>query len=139
MKLDVAVFPEESVAEQLTLVVPIAKSVPERGVQVVVATPSPRSDALGFVKETYAPSVVVADAVTVPWTVIEGAPLSPITTSEEVVAKFPASSVAVHTTVVVPRPKEVGVYEIETASSARSVAVEGVSVGVVDVPVASKF
>ncbi len=40
---------------------------------------------------------------------IEGTVVSVMTTSDEVVALFPAPSVAVHSTVVVPRPKEVGV------------------------------
>ncbi len=88
---------------------------------------------------TYAPSDEVAEAVTFAWNAIEGSAVSVMTTSEEVVAAFPESSVDVHTTVVVPSPKDDGEYVIVGVPSTRSVDVAATSVGVVVVPVASKF
>ncbi len=79
----------------------------------------------------------VASKVCVAGAVPEGAVVSTITTSEEVVAVFPAPSVAVQTTVVVPRENEVGVYEIVGDAVTSSVEVARVRVGVVVVPVAS--
>lgn len=57
-------------------------------------------------------------------------------TSDVVAEEFPESSMAVQVTVVVPSAKEVMSALIATLSSARSVAVASVSVGVVEAPVA---
>jgi hypothetical protein len=59
-----AAWPLESLAEQLTLDVPIAKVDPEAGVQVTVTDPSTASVAVGFVYATAAPADDVASAPT---------------------------------------------------------------------------
>ncbi len=136
LNVDVPVLPEESVTEQRILVVPSANCVPDCGLQVVESAPSTTSDALGFVKDTDAPSEEVAEAVTSAWNAIVGIPLSMMTTSDVVFEKFPEASVAVHVTVVVPSANEIGLCVMTGLGSAKSIAVADVSVGVVEVPVA---
>ncbi len=107
LNVDVAILPEESVTEHRTLVVPTAKSVPERGEQVVVSGPSTASTAEGEVNVTYAPRDEVAEAVISEFGVITGAASSITMTANEEVAVLPEESVTEQFTVVVPIAKSV--------------------------------
>ena len=100
-----------------------------------VVVPSTRSNAV-------APSSVykfptIKDTVDEPFIVIVGTVVSFITTKDEDVEKLPEESVAVHTTVVVPRENDAGEYVITGLGSILSIAVAGTKIGVVVAPVAS--
>ncbi len=125
-KLAVPVLPCESVAEQLTVVVPKANVDPEAGAQVGVREPSILSFA-ETVKLTTAPDGPVASAVISAGTVTTGKVLSTrVTVTVKLsLAVFPLLSVAEQLTVVVPIGKvepEAGEHVTATLPSTRSVA-----------------
>jgi hypothetical protein len=104
-KLAPPVFPCESVALQLTVVVPSGKVLPELGEQFAASVPSTRSLA-DAEKETAAPEGPVASAVADDGTETSGAVVSrTVTLNEPGSDVFPCESVAVQVTVVVPTPK----------------------------------
>ena len=88
LNVEVAVFPAESEAEQVTIVEPSAKREPERGVQEEERVPSTASVALGDVYVTYAPEEDVAEAVTFAWKSMTGAVSSTTMTLKVEVAMF---------------------------------------------------
>jgi hypothetical protein len=90
-----------SVAEHVTVVVPIGKTLPEVGLHVVGRVPSNRSSALAE-NATAAPAGDVASAVMLAGTVTIGAVLSVTVTVNVFVVALPRLSVAVQLTVVVP-------------------------------------
>jgi hypothetical protein len=113
-----------SVAEQVTLVVPIAKVEPEAGEQVGVIAPSTMSVA-DDVKLTAAPDEPVASFVILAGTVTTGAVVSTTVTVKVLLPVLPAKSVAEHVTVVVPIAKvepEAGEQAVVIAPSTMSVA-----------------
>ncbi len=97
-------MPRSSVAVHVTVVVPNPKEV---WLGEMVTLTSTRSVAVAAVRVGVV-EVPVASKDCVAGGVIEGAVVSTMTTREEDVALFVAASVAVHTTVVVPSPNEVG-------------------------------
>src|SRR5215210_7517444 len=96
-------LPRRSVAEQVTFVVPTAKRVAEAGAQATGTAPSTTSAALTpYV--TAAPVRLVVETRIGAGTVIAGALVSTTVTLNRFVAVFPPS-LAVHVTVVGPKPK----------------------------------
>ena len=124
LKLALPVFPDASVAEQLTVVVPRAKVEPEAGEQVAARGPSTRSLAEA-VKEMVAPEGPVASTVIFAGSVTEGAVVSCTVTLKPPEALLPAESVAEQVTGVVPRGNvepEAGEQLMATAPSTLSLA-----------------
>jgi hypothetical protein len=121
VKLPEAVFPAASVAVQLTVVVPIGNVDPEAGVQITATGPSiaSRADAL---KVAIAPAGLVAARVSFAGSVRTGAVLSPTATVKVPEAVFPAASVAVHVTVVVPIGKVDPEAGVQTTGTGPSIA-----------------
>jgi hypothetical protein len=121
------VFPRASVAEQVTVVAPIAKIEPEAGEQIGVNTPLTVSVA-DDVKVTVAPAALVASLMIFAGTVTTGAVVSRTVIVKEALPVLPAVSVAEQVTVVVAiakvepeAGKQVGVNAPLTASRAEAV------------------
>jgi hypothetical protein len=100
-KLALPGFPAVSVAEQVTVVAPIGNVDPDDGAQVTGRDPSIASDA-DAENETAAPAGLVDGAVMSAGTVTVGPCVSATVTPKLAVPVFPAPSVAVQVTVVVP-------------------------------------
>jgi hypothetical protein len=116
------VFPEWSEAVQDTVVVPSPKVEPEPGLQETVGEPSSVSvaDALNV---TAAPLLEVASAVIGPGTVrLGGVESSTVTLNDLVAEVFPAESIAVQETVVVPIGKLVPEPLVHEMSGEESIA-----------------
>src|SRR5574339_1056414 len=60
LKVSDAEFPAESLAEQVTVVVPTGNKLPEAGTHVANPAPSTRSDVVGVEKVTRAPALLPA-------------------------------------------------------------------------------
>ena len=139
LKVELEVLPAESDAEQVTVVVPIAKVKPEAGEQVVVSAPSTISEAEA-VKVTSAPVEPVASFVMFAGTVIIGEVVSSTVTVNEPLSVLSAESVVEQVTVVVPIAKvepEAGEQVVANAPSTMSEA-DALKVAVApDEPVAS--
>lgn len=108
------VFPAASVAVQITLVVPAGKNVPDDGVQETV-TPGVLLLTVGGGKLTIAPFLPgsLNTWISAGQMMVGGAPSMTVTLNEQVLV-FPAASVAVQVTVVVPTGKnepDAGVQE----------------------------
>lgn len=104
VKLPLAVLLWESVAEQLTVVVPIGNVEPEAGEQIAAREPSTRSLAEA-VKLTGAPEAFNAATVMLEGNINAGGVVSTTVTVKLAVPVFPCVSVAVQLTVVVPNAK----------------------------------
>jgi hypothetical protein len=91
------VLPEPSVAVQLTVVVPIAKAVPDGGTQATV-TPGALSAAVGVYVTTAVARPGSVDFVISAGTVIDGGSVSTTATQKDFEVKFPAMSIAVQMT-----------------------------------------
>src|SRR3990172_11886463 len=133
------VFPWASVAVQFTDVVPSAKVLPEAGAHTGAIAPSTRS-AAEAAKLTTAPDGPLASAVMGAGTVTTGAVVSTTVTSNVAVAVFPAPSVAVQSTDVVPSAKvlpEAGAHTGASAPSTRSAAEAAKLTTAPDAPLAS--
>ena len=118
-----------SVAEQVTVVVPIGKVLPDAGVQTGVIEPSTVSVAVA-VNVTTAPAELVASVVISAGTVTTGAVVSTTVTVKVADPVLPALSVAEQVTVVGPSGKvlpdagvQTGVIEPSTVSVAVAVNV----------------
>lgn len=103
-KDEVAVFPAESVAVQVTVVFPTPKVAPEGGEQLTNGEGSTRSVAVTWYVTT-APVGPVASAVRSAGTVNDGRVVSWTVTVKDALAVLPEESAAVQATVVVPRRK----------------------------------
>jgi len=124
VKLPLALFPRESVAEQVTVVVPGGKFEPEAGEQVMGTGPSTRSFA-ETVKFTTVPEAFAAGTVMLEGSVKAGGVVSTTVTLKLAVPVLPCVSIAVQLTVVVPRGKvapEAGEQDWELTASSGSVA-----------------
>ena len=97
-----ALLPEPSVAVQLTVVVPTGNVLPDAGTQDGVRVPLTVSVAETPEYVTAAPPGPVASSVIGPGTVSTGGVVSCTVTLNELLPVFPAPSVAVHLTAVVP-------------------------------------
>ena len=104
VKLPLAVFLRESVAEQLTVVVPMGNVEPEAGKQVTATAPSTLSFA-ETAKVAGAPEALTALTVMLAGNVSVGAVVSTTITVKLAAPVFPCVSVAVQFTVVVPNAK----------------------------------
>src|SRR5215218_5626952 len=104
VKLRVLAFPAASVAVQLTVVTPTGNSEPDVGEQTRTGCGSTRSLAEATQTAT-APAGPVAFRTIGVGTATSGAVVSTTFTSKDVVDVFPARSVAVQRTVVVPSGK----------------------------------
>ena len=125
LKLPVVEFPFASVAEQLTVVVPNAKVLPDAGEQITGTRTSTISVAVAE-NVTAAPDGPVASAVILDGKVRAGGAVSCTVTLKLPVAEFPFVSVAEQLTVVVVTANvlpEVGEQLTETEPSTISVAV----------------
>ena len=129
VKVLLPVLPAASVAEQVTVVVPIAKVEPDGGEQVVVRAPLTASKAEAA-KVTTAPAELVASTVMFDGTVTTGAVVSTTVTVNVLLPVLPAASVAEQVTVVLPiakvepdTGKQVVVRAPLTASKAEAVKV----------------
>src|SRR6187551_2532786 len=108
LKEQVDVFPDASVAVYVTAVVPRPKTVPGLFVVVKVNVPAQLSDTVGAVQLTVAWQEALAFTVILAGhPAITGLVLSNTMTLKEQVDVFPAASVAVYVTGVVPRLKSV--------------------------------
>ena len=108
VKLQVLVRPTASVAVEVTVVVPFGKVDPEAGVELMVTVPGQLSVAV-TVNVTTAPHVPGSvDRTIFAGQVIVGGVTSFTRTVNEQVAVLPASSVAVHITVVPPSGNAAG-------------------------------
>ncbi len=123
------VLPAVSVAEQVTVVVPSGKVLPDAGVQTGVIEPSTVSVAVA-VNVTTAPAELVASAIILAGTVTTGSVVSRTVTVKVADPVLPAVSVAEQVTVVVPSGKvlpdagvQTGVIEPSTVSVAVAVNV----------------
>ena len=94
----------ESIAEQVTVVVPTAKVEPEAGEQVVANAPSTMSEA-DALKVAVAPDELVASFVMLAGTVTTGEVVSRTVMVKILLPVLPATSVAEQVTVVVPIAK----------------------------------
>jgi hypothetical protein len=94
-------LPCASVAEHVTVVVPMRNVLPEAGPHVVATAPSTMSEAVALY-ETTAPPELVASVVGTTGTVIVGGVLSVIVTVNDLLAVFPRLSVEAQVTVVTP-------------------------------------
>src|SRR5436190_2109441 len=107
-KVELALLPAASCAEQVMVVFPIGNVTPDAGRQRTVTAPSRLSFAVGATYVTVAPPEPVASAVTLPCAAIAGGIMSggggpvPTKTSKEPLAWFPAASWALQVTVVEP-------------------------------------
>ena len=104
VKVHVAVFPDASVAVQVTVVVPFGKAEPEAGEQLVV-TPGQLSLAAGAKVTTAEHWPGSVDLVMFAGHAMVGLSVSLTVTVKVQVAVFPDVSVAVQVTVVVPFAK----------------------------------
>ena len=115
------VLPAASVAEQVTLVVPIGNLEPEAGLQVTATLPLTASDAVGGVYVTVAPSGPVAVVVTLAGTLLRAGGVVSRTLMVNVAeARFPAESRALHITVAAPSAKvepDAGVHVTDRKST----------------------
>src|SRR5260370_30576626 len=117
-------LPAPSVAEQMMVVLPTAKVVPEAGTQIGVSEPDTVSVALAA-KVTTAPLGPVASTRLGAVMVTTGGVVSATVTVKLAFAVLPCVSVAVHATVVRPRGKvlpDAGAQETVTASSSAALA-----------------
>jgi hypothetical protein len=107
LNVHVDMFPEPSVPVHVTVLTPIGKVFPEAGMQLTETTPGQLSVPVAFVYETAA-SQSTGSAFTEILAGHEstGASVSLTVTLNEHVAVFPAPSVAVHVTTVVPTANE---------------------------------
>jgi hypothetical protein len=124
VKLLDPVLPAVSCAVQVTVVVPIAKVLPEDGEQLVATLPSTSSLAEAE-NVADAPLAPVASFVIGAGTVTTGETPSVTVTLKESLAEFPESSVAVQVTVVWPTGKvlpDALLHEIEGLVSTLSLA-----------------
>jgi hypothetical protein len=113
LKLSLELFPESSVAVHFTVVEPSLNIAPEAGVHTGITLPSMASDAVAL-NVTFAPDGPVASAVMSLGTVTTGGFVSLTVTVNVPRPVLPASSVALHVTVVFPTLKplpEAGVHE----------------------------
>jgi hypothetical protein len=124
-----AVLPARSVDEQATVLVPMANTDPDGGVHVTGRAPSTTSVAVAL-KLTATPALLAASRVRSAGRVRTGAEESLTAMVKVPEAGFPAASVAVHVTVVVPMGNvepdigvQLGVSGPSTASSAVAVKV----------------
>jgi len=118
-------FTRESVAEQVTVVVPRAKVEPVAGLHVTGTDPSSISIAVGGMYETGAPAGLVASAMVAPGTPVRVGGLSLTVTEKEPEPVLPAASCAVQVTVVLPianTDPEAGLHVTSPAMPAASVA-----------------
>src|SRR5438094_56368 len=106
VKLPWAVLACVSVAVQFTVVVPIAKLLPEAGVHVTGRGPSHAAEALAW-KVTVAPAALVASTVVLPGGLITGGVWSTTVTVAVHEAEAPLLSVTVSVTVCGPVPDNV--------------------------------
>src|SRR5919205_256239 len=106
LKLALPVLPCESVAEQVTFVVPTGKLLPEDGLQLGVSEPSTLSFALAE-KVTLVPEGSAVFTPKLPGTLTTGAVWSTrfTVTPKLALPVLPCESVALHVTVVVPTGK----------------------------------
>jgi len=104
VKIPLATFPEESVAEQDTGVAPRAKVEPDGGEQATTGDESARSVAVAE-KVREAPLGLVASAIMSAGRDRIGSVVSTTVTVETTEPVLPNASVAVHVTVVAPREK----------------------------------
>src|SRR5438876_85885 len=100
----IPVLPLPSLAEQVTVVAPSGKLLPETGVQVTGTDPAQTSSALA-VKLTVASPPPVHSAEMGAGTVTTGAAVSLTVTVKEALPVFPLPSLAEQVTVVVPSAK----------------------------------
>ena len=124
MKWSPETFPEASVAAQLTVVVPTGKVEPEEGSHSTTGLGSTESVAM-LVKITSAPSLLLASVLKLAGRVSKGGVMSLTVTGKLPLLVFPASSVAVHTTRVVPKlnsESEEGLHVTTGSGSTISVA-----------------
>jgi len=124
LKLPWALFPFESVAEQLTVVVPMGNREPDAGTQVTGTGPSTRSFA-DAVKLTTVSEALDAVTVISEGNVNAGGVVSTTVTLKLAVPIFPFVSVAVQLTAVVPRGKvapESGEHDWDSTASSGSLA-----------------
>jgi hypothetical protein len=106
VKLSLALFPEPSVAVQLTVVVPSGNVLPDPWLQEGVRPPLTVSEAETPEKPTLAPDGPVASAVFAPGTVMLGGVVSfTLTLADAVLVSPVLVSVAVQETEVVPSGK----------------------------------
>jgi hypothetical protein len=123
----VASFPAASVAVQVTSVVPSGNVEPEAGVHDTSTEPSTKSVAVAAAYVTSAPCGLVASAAGgADGSVNSGGVVSCTMTLNEPVASFPAASVAVQVTSVVPSGNvepEAGVHSGVIGPSTASLAV----------------
>ena len=96
----VPVFLDKSVAWQDIVVCPIENTEPDSGLHSVTNSPSILSNAVAIKEKTFPPVEVSTDSSE--GTASSGGVVSCTVTKNEPVFAFPASSVAVHSTVVVP-------------------------------------
>jgi len=114
----VEVFPAASVAVYVTIVVPRLNTVPGFFVVFKVSVPPQLSDTVGAVQLTTAWQEAFAFAVMFDGhPVMTGFELSWTITLNEQVDVFPAASVAVYVTAVVPRSKAVPEFFVEVSVS----------------------
>jgi hypothetical protein len=116
--------PSESVAVQLTVVVPSGKVLPDAREQTGVIV-APVEDLAEAVYVTRAPFVLVASTVKGPGSISVGGLEAVTVMAKDPLASFPRLSVAVQFTVVVPPGNvlpDCGVQLAATAPSTRSVA-----------------
>jgi hypothetical protein len=125
-KLHVPVLPAESVAVQVTVVVPTGKTLPEAALHVGVRSPSQASVAVTVYSTTAPPEVSHSTPRMSSGQETTGSVSSTTTTSNVHVSVLPLESVAVQVTVVVPKANTLpeGGSQVTTgAASQRSVAV----------------
>jgi hypothetical protein len=119
-----ALLPAASRAVHVTVVAPVANTLPEAGEHAVASLPSTLSLALAL-NVTVAPPGPVASVVIGAGTVIAGGVMSLTTTGKLALAVLPAVSRAVHVTSVLPSANsepEAGVQLAATAPSTLSIA-----------------
>src|SRR5919109_913417 len=112
-------FPAASVALHVTVFVPRGNSAPLAGVQVAASGPSTMSVAEA-VKLNVAPVAPVASTVAFAGTVTTGFVVSATVTVNEAEPMFPAASVALHVTVLVPRGNSAPLAGVQVAASGPS-------------------
>jgi hypothetical protein len=118
-------FVESSVALQLTVVAPNGKTLPDAGEQTTLGVASQTSVAV-VENVTTAPLAPVHSRERLPEQVIAGGVVSRTVTTNEQLDVFDAASVAVHTTVALPKPNvlpDAGKHATAGAESHASVAV----------------
>src|SRR3982074_3802281 len=93
-KLEDALLAAASCAEQVTVVCPSAKTLPEAGAHVTATEPSSESCAVGRAYVTLAPAPLVASATRLAWLWISGGVISTTLTPNWLEEWLPAASCA---------------------------------------------